>query len=33
MSFQCVMRNIGMTHWKDITYDGLLLTVYVGWPP
>jgi RimJ/RimL family protein N-acetyltransferase len=28
-----VMRNIGMTHWKDVTYDGLLLTVYVGWPP
>jgi RimJ/RimL family protein N-acetyltransferase len=28
-----VMRNIGMTHWRDVEHDGLLLTVYVGWPP
>lgn len=23
-----VMRNIGMTHWKDVEWDGLRLTVY-----
>jgi RimJ/RimL family protein N-acetyltransferase len=23
-----VMRNIGMRHWKDVEYDGMLLTVY-----